>query len=88
MKVRALVVLVLAGLKVAVTPLGTPVAERFTSPPRLTGLTIPIVVAPVPFTSRVIALADEERLKLGASMESENDTEVLAVPETPVMVPI
>ena len=66
-KISVLVVLVMAGLKVAVRPLGSPVAVSATLPLKPPTPVMPIVMlAPVPPAKKVSAAAEDEMLKLGA----------------------
>src|SRR5215471_12535541 len=61
--VKVLVVLVGFGLKDAVTPLGKPVADKLTLPPKpFCGVTV-IVLVPLAPCVRVRLLGDAERLK-------------------------
>jgi hypothetical protein len=65
-KVTVLVLLVLAGLNEAVTPLGRPDAEKLTALENpLWGITVIVLVA-VPLRVMVMLLGDEEREKPGA----------------------
>ena len=68
MKVSVLAVVVVAGLKVAVTPVGSPAAVSATlaaDPPAWAML---IVLLALPPTRRLRVLAEDEMLKLGAGM--------------------
>lgn len=80
-------VLVLDGLKEAVTPTGNCEAVRLTFTASPTGLTTPIVLAwLLPPTRRVRLLFEDERLKLGTGMVSSKVVEFVAIPEVPVTV--
>ena len=88
-RVSVLVVLVLDGLKDAVTPPGSPDTARATVPLSPTGLTMPtVLVTTAPPTSRVALLAEEERLKLGVGMVTTILVVLLTVPDVPVTVTV
>ena len=79
-----LVVLVLAGLRVGVTPVGRPVTVRATG---LLDALRPVTAIVLPMllpVSRVSVLADAERLKTGCVMVRVILAVLLAVPEVPV----
>jgi hypothetical protein len=85
--VRELLVLVLAGLKAAVTPLGSPDADRFTALLKpLWQATLIVVLPLVPPTGSVRLLAEEVRVKPGGGMVSAIVVVRAAVPEVPVTV--
>lgn len=77
-------VLVVAGLKVGVTPVGSPVMVRATG--LLDGLrpVTVIVLLMLPPVSRLSVLAEEERLKAGCEMVRVTLAALLVVPEVPV----
>jgi hypothetical protein len=89
-KVNVLLLLVLAGLNVAVTPLGSPDAARFTllllRPIGLT--TLIALLALLPPTRRVRLLAEDERLKLGTGMVNAMVVVLVRAPEVPVTVTV
>ena len=86
LKARELVLVVLAGVKTAVTPLGNPVAERATVPLKpFLALTI-IVLLPLPARGTVRVAAEAERLKLGTTTVNPIVAVLLKVPEIPVIV--
>jgi hypothetical protein len=86
LKVRELVLLVLAGLNAAVTPVGSAVAVRPTMPVKpFRPLTL-IVLLPLVARGTVRLVAEAERLKLGATMVSAIVVALLRLPETPVTV--
>jgi len=87
-KTRTLVVLVLAALNVAVTPLGTPEAVKLTLllKPFCPATLIVLLTLLVPPTRRVALLIEEERPKLGVGMVNTMGVELVKVPEVPVTV--
>ena len=87
MKVRALAELVLGALRTAVTPLGTPETVNATLAARPTGVpTVMVLLTFAPPTRRVMLLADDVRLKLGAGMVKLRTVELDAVAELPLTV--
>jgi hypothetical protein len=85
-KVTVLVVVVLVGLNAAVTPLGNPVAARFTLPLKpFWPLTLMVLLALLPGEALRLA-AEVARLKLGATTDSPIDVVLLRLPEVPLMV--
>jgi hypothetical protein len=87
-KVSELVVLVIAELKVAVTPVGSPVAVRATLLLTPFASVTPMVLLAVPPTRRVRLLAEDERLKLGTGMVNAMVVAPVRVPEVPVTVTV
>ena len=90
-RVSTLVDVVLEGLKLAVTPEGSPDAERLTEPVKpFSGVTVMVLVLLRP--RRMLRLAgDAEREKsatAGAFTVSEIVVVCISVPETPVMVSV
>jgi hypothetical protein len=84
-KVSVLAVEVLAGLKVAVTPLGRPAALSAMSALKPFWPTTPIEVETFAELATVGAATELVRLKIGARTVSATGTAVLRVPETPLM---
>jgi hypothetical protein len=81
-----LVVVVLAGLNAAVTPVGNPVTARLTLPLKpFWPLTVMVLVPLAPWRTVRLA-ADAERLKLGATTVSDIVAVPLRVPEVPLTV--
>jgi hypothetical protein len=86
--VSVLALIVLTGLKAAVTPLGRPVAARITLPLNpFSGLTVRVLVPLVPGV-RLRLTADAERVKLGTAIVRPIVAVLLSVPETPVTVTV
>jgi hypothetical protein len=86
-KVSTLEVLVLDGLKLAVTPLGTPLADRFRLLNRFAALTtLMVLLAPLPPAATVSALEEDDRLKLGEGTVTRIVVELVAVPAVPVTI--
>jgi hypothetical protein len=84
--VTVLVLVVLAGLKTAVTPLGNPLTAKLTLPLKpFCPLTL-IVLVPLPPWRTVRLAADVERLKLGATTDSAMGVELVRFPDVPVTV--
>jgi len=82
-----LVVLVVIGLKAAVTPLGRPATVRATLAASPTGVTtLILLVAVVPPTRSVRLLAEVDRLKLGTGTVTVRTVELEAVEEVPLTV--
>ena len=80
-------VLVLGELKVAVTPAGRPDVASATLPLNpYTPVTLIVLLALAPPTSRVRLDAEDERVKLGTGMVSKMLMELVALPEVPVTV--
>ena len=87
MSVKALLYTALTELNVAVTPLGSPDAARFTLPLKPFWSVTPIeVMAADPPTRRFRLLTEEERLKPCCGMVSVMVVELVAVPEVPLTV--
>ena len=84
-KVSVLEVEVLAGLNVAVTPVGRPAAVSDTSPLKPFWPTTPIEVAMLAERATVGAAMELVRVKAGARTVSATGTVLLRVPETPLM---
>jgi hypothetical protein len=78
-------VLVLAGLNDALTPLGTPDADRLTALVRFIGFTTAIVLLALPLTGSVSALDGDARLKLGAPTVNSNGTEAVKFADVPTI---
>jgi len=87
-KVSVLVVLVMTELKVAVTPVGSPIAVRATLLLTLVASVTPMALLAVPPTRRVRLLAEDERLKLGAGMVNAMVVVLVRAPEVPVTVTV
>jgi hypothetical protein len=89
--VNVLALVALEGLKDAVTPLGRPVADRFTLPLKpFCGVTVTVLVPLAP-CAIVTLLGDAERAKFGgatAVMVSEAVVAFDKPPDTPVMVTV
>ena len=77
---------VLAGLNAAVTPVGSAVAVRPTIPLKPFWPLTLIVLLPLLALETVRLVAEAERLKLGATMVSAIVVALLRLPETPVTV--
>ena len=77
----------LAALKVAVTPLGTPDAVRFTTLLKLFNWVMATVLpALLPPTRSVSDEGVAETVKLGAGIVNDRDVLAVAAPELPAMV--
>ena len=87
--VRLLVPVVLAGLKVAVTPAGNPDADKLTLPLKpLLGLTVMVLLAVLPCVTETLA-GDAESVKFGAAFTVSVTVVVwLRLPEVPVIVTV
>jgi len=88
-KVSVLVVVALAGLNAAVTPLGSPDAERLTLVLKpLSGLTVIVLVPLVPWM-RMRLIGEAERVKSpGGFTTSAIEVLLLRLPEVPVTVTV
>lgn len=87
-KVTVLLVLVLAGLKAAVMPAGSPETAKSTVPLNpLASTTLMVLVAVAP-AATVNEPAEEERLKLDTGISSVTGTELVRPPDVPVMVAV
>lgn len=88
MKVRVLDLVALVALKMAVTPAGRPVALSATVPLKpfcpLTLIAVAMLEAPVCRT--LTAVAEEDSVKPGTTIDSEMVAVLLRLPETPVTV--
>jgi hypothetical protein len=85
-KVKVLLLVVLAGLNAAVTPAGSPLALKATLPlksPWPDTLIVELVLAPP--TVRAMELVEDERLKLGAEIVNSANVEFVDDPEVPAM---
>ncbi len=87
-KVTALELAVGLVPKLAVTPVGSPVAARLTDPVNpLPGVTVAEPAAAAPWTTETAA--DEDRVKLGAAATVRaRFVEAVSVPLVPVMVTV
>lgn len=89
--VSTLVLVVLAGLKLAVTPLGRPEAERLTEPVKpLTGVTVMVLVPLLPWIMATLA-GEAESEKFGVATALTVSVMVVLwvkLPEVPVMVTV
>lgn len=86
-KLTLLVVLVLKGLKLAVTPAGNPEADRLTLPLNpLVPVTLIISAALEPAVT--VSGPVEERLKSGVSTVTAMFVEATRLPDVPVMVTV
>ena len=88
-KVNKLVVLVVTGLKVAVTPIGSPVtlsATLATAPP--VWATPMVLLALTPPTTRFSELAEDEMLKLGKGMIRATLVVLASIPDVPFTVTV
>ena len=86
-KLTLLVVLVVAGVKLAVTPLGRPVAARVTGALKFCGLrTLMVALGLLPPLMTLRLLADEEIVKLGVGTVTVRVVDAVSEPEVPVMV--
>jgi len=85
-KVSVLLTLVMAGLKVAVTPAGSPVVVMETLLPELLFCLTEMVLAVFDPASRVRELADDEIVKLGSGIVKIIVAAPVRVPEVPVTV--
>jgi hypothetical protein len=85
-KVRELWLVVLDGLKDAVTPLGTPDTARLTKPLKPFWPATLMVLLPLPARKSVRLAAEDERLKLGTTTVSVIAAVPLTLPEIPVRV--
>ena len=88
-RVNTLVDVVLEGLKVAVTPDGSPDADRLTDPLKpFSGVTVMVLVLLVPCLMLSVAgeAASEKSATAGAFTVSVRVVVWVSVPETPVMV--
>ena len=89
LRASVLVVLVLAELNVAVTPVGSPVTVRATLLLKpLILLTLTVLLALAPLATRARLPAEDERLKLGTGIVSATVVVRVAVPEVPVTVTV
>jgi hypothetical protein len=88
-KVTVLLVVVLPGLKDAVTPLGSPDADKLTLPLKpLVGLTVTVLLALLPWVTETLA-GDAESVKFGAAFTVSVTVVVwLRLPEVPVIVTV
>ena len=86
LNVRTLLLVVLAGLKAAVTPLGRPDTAKLTVAPKPFWPATLIVLLPLLPRGTVRALAEDDRLKLGTTTVSAIAVVLLRLPETPVTV--
>lgn len=87
--VRLLVPVVLAGLKLAVTPAGSPDADRPTLPVNpLVGLTVMVLLALLPWVTETLA-GEAESVKFGAGFTVRVTVVVwVKLPEVPVIVTV
>jgi hypothetical protein len=87
--VKLLVPVVLAGLKLAVTPAGRPEADKLTLPLNpLVGLTVMVLLALLPCVTETLA-GDAESVKFGAAFTVRVTVVVwLKLPEVPVIVTV
>jgi len=83
-KANVLVVLVVAGLNVGVTPAGSPAAVRATGLLEALRPETPMVVLAVPPVRRVRVLSEGERVKLGTGMVRAMVVELVRVPDAPI----
>ena len=82
-----LVVLVVAGLNAAVTPLGRPETDKATLAASPTGVPMLILlVAVAPPMESVRLLAEADRVKLGTGMVTVRTVEAEAVADVPLTV--
>lgn len=86
-RVSKLVVLVLVGLKAAVTPVGNPVVFKATTPELLKPL-MPMVLLELPPITTGRVLAEDERLKPVDGTFRAMVVVLVAVPETPLIVTV
>ena len=90
--VNALVPVVLVGLNVAVTPLGTPEADKATLPAKAFSFPTEMVLEPLAPCVTVRLLGADERLKSGAGAGAFtvrlSDVVWLKVPEVPLIVTV
>lgn len=88
-RVKALVLVVVAGLNEGVTPLGRPEADRLTLPLKpLSGFTV-IVLVPVAPCVMVRLIGDAERVKFGGGLTVRDSVvELDRLPDEPVMVTV
>src|SRR6185437_12821010 len=87
-KVTVLAVLVLAGLKTAVMPAGSPATAKSTAPLNpLASTTVMVLVAVAP-AAIVNEPAEAERLKLDAGTSSVTGTELVRLPDVPLIVAV
>jgi len=84
--VNVLVLVVLFGLKEAVTPLGRPVADKLTLPLKPFCGTTEMVLVPLVPGAMLTLLGDAERVKLGTTTVNATDVVLVKLPEVPVMV--
>jgi hypothetical protein len=84
LKVRELVVLVMAGLKVADTPIGSPVSVKATLLLEPFAQVTSIVLPALPPTRRLRALCEDESVKLGSGMVNVMLVVLVRVPEVPI----
>ena len=86
-KLTLLVVLVVVGLKLAVTPLGRPVAARVTGALKFCALrTLMVALGLLPPSTTLRVLDDEEMVKLGVGTVTVRVVDAVSEPEVPVMV--
>jgi uncharacterized membrane protein len=86
LKARELLLVVLAGVKAAVTPLGNPAADRLTLPLKPFLALIVIVLLPLPARGTVSDAVEAARVKLGTTTVNPIVAVLLNVPEIPVIV--
>ncbi len=87
-KVNVLLVLVLAGLNDAVMPAGSPETARLTVPLNPFAPTTLMVLSALVPAAIVNVPAEEERLKLHAGTSNVTGTELVRLPDVPVIVTV